>query len=315
MSISDTQKLTTLHPEVNGQPDNNTNIYPNVPRYLTLCYNLVVNGNGAQFSHNGSSSYKFVEVPSELSPYPQYTISLFAFGGGSSIYNTQPVTDLSIIKEYLMFMNGSDYVPVYNATQPNECFLWKNQDDTCWKLQYTENVPNVGSVLLAFKVDENKLPLMQTIKKMRGLESEVTDGLELVDGETTVEIRCQSSMEFYMDNPQDNQFGFVININIKWYDDNGQYTGVQGSSIINYAFEGRCTSGSVNLYQFDKSGNQYPEVVARFDSLIFDTDRDNKVIIHPYVIINKDNLYPFDPSTPMYGTITVTKLYSLNIGG
>ena len=316
MSISDTQKLTTLHPEVNGQPDNNTNIYPNVPRYLTLCYNLVVNGNGVQFSSGGSYSYKFVEVPKEISPYPQYDISLFAFGGGTTIQTTTPVTDLSIIKEYLSFMNGSDYVPVYNATKPNECFLWKTQDDSCWKLQYAENVPNVGNVLLAFKVDEDKLPLMKTIKRLSGLKTENVDYFNKTSsGDYTVFHFDTSigSAPIFDANNGSNVFGFVATLSIQWTGSDRTYR-LNGGSTLNYVFGGQCNSGAFDLWLTDDVNYSGTGRRDAFITAVINPMGDGIEMSTIDIKVNTEGLIDFD-SNNCSAVLTITKLFDFNVGG
>ena len=110
---------------------------------ISFAYNLVVNSNGAQFGgeHGG---YKWETI--EDHPWGGYTVKMF-------YKREEPVTDMSVIKEYLKFMTGSDFVPEYNATEPHDTFIYLassdyTNDDRVWKYQYVEQFG-----LLVFKVE------------------------------------------------------------------------------------------------------------------------------------------------------------------
>ena len=135
---------------------------------ITFAYNLVVNSNGAQFQ--GDYQWQNIEDPTGGG----YTVKQFQARGGSL------VTDLSIIKSYLKFMTGSDFVPEYNANEPHDTFVYLSapnysDDERVWKYQYAQGVG-----LLVFKVTQFPFALKSEIPTVpQGTLSMQSDSFEL----------------------------------------------------------------------------------------------------------------------------------------
>ena len=107
----------------------------------SVCYNLIVNMNQQQFE-----GYKWSDV--SIEGYENYTVKQL------QTQNGEKVTDTSIMKSFLKFMTGNDYLPQYNATEPRNVFLITSSANQMWKIQYDFHpVPNPNNGLLAFLVE------------------------------------------------------------------------------------------------------------------------------------------------------------------
>ena len=140
--------LTTLHPKNQSSVD----LYPRTVKNLSFAYNLVVNTNGQQFT-----GYKWVEVDSPVGG--DYTVKQFCYSPSDD-----RVDDMSTIKAYLKFMTGTDFVPVYNAAEPNDMFVYLSSSEEVWKYQYD---PSYG--LVVFKVNNFPFALKSDIPEISAL--------------------------------------------------------------------------------------------------------------------------------------------------
>lgn len=138
----------SLHPLNNTE----TFLYPRGVKSLSFGYNLVINSNGQQFE-----GYTWDSIDSPVGG--GYTVKQFRYSSDSSV-----VYDLSTIRNYMKFMTGTDYVPVYNANEPNDMFIYLsaqqyNDNERVWKYQYD---PSYG--LVVFMVTNFPFALKNQVK-------------------------------------------------------------------------------------------------------------------------------------------------------
>lgn len=127
-------------------------VYPNVPKSLTFAKSLITNSNDQQFTFDGSTGYGF----GRLHDYYNWQFRYFLAPGMDEDY---PVDDVETIRAYLKWMTGSDYLPSYNADQPNDCYIYVENDSTnnhIYKFQYDEN----SGTLMAFVVRSDAFPFV-----------------------------------------------------------------------------------------------------------------------------------------------------------
>lgn len=104
-----------------------------IPEKLTLAYNLVTN----QYQQT-MYGVKFGEEQN----YNGYIRRQLQNNSDS-----QAITDVATIKNYLYFMTGVSAIPTYDTSTNKTCFLFLTSNETCWKLQYE------SSGLWAYKVN------------------------------------------------------------------------------------------------------------------------------------------------------------------
>jgi len=134
-------------------------IFPTYPKTLCFAQNFVVTQYGAQFGGQ-NSSYNFPVV--EGHPYTGYTVRQLRYGDN-------PVSSIEIIRQYLKFMTGSDYIPVYRNSEVNDVFIYLGgpnytAQERVWKFQYVD-----GYGLLAFKVENFPFALREELPSSASL--------------------------------------------------------------------------------------------------------------------------------------------------
>ena len=136
------QKIIDIHPnDGTGNPDTSEYLFGRATKGITIAYNLVVNINGTQFP--GGYGFNTISDPTGLG----YRVKQLQDPYGN------PVTDIDVIRNYLKHMTGSNYVPEYNSTDPNDVFIYVTNPnyvdaERAWKYQY-----NSMTGLLVFGVD------------------------------------------------------------------------------------------------------------------------------------------------------------------
>lgn len=143
-----TNTNVTLHPK----NDIYTNLYPRGVKGLSFGFNLVVNSNGQQFE-----GYKWVDIESPVGG--GYTVKQLQTSGSEVVY------DLPTIRNYMKFMTGTDYVPVYSANEPNDMFIYLsaqqyNDNERVWKYQY-----DASYGLVVFRVDNFPFALKNQVSE------------------------------------------------------------------------------------------------------------------------------------------------------
>lgn len=150
-NYSTNNENVTLHP----LNDTSTFLYPRGVKNLTIAFNLVVNANGSQFPNCRWSDVSELVVGSKTYYYRTLMQS----------NNVDPINDISTIRSYLKFMTGSDYIPEYSASEPNDEFIFLNDpsiadENRAWKYQYDTSY----GVLQAFRVDNFPFALKSQVK-------------------------------------------------------------------------------------------------------------------------------------------------------
>ena len=143
----------SLHP----MGDTSTFLYPRGVKNLTIAFNLVVNANGSQFPNCRWSDVNELVVGSKTYYYRTLMQS----------NNVDPINDISTIRSYLKFMTGSDYIPEYNSSEPNDEFIFLNDpsiadENRAWKYQYDTEY----GVLQAFRVDNFPFALKSEVRPL-----------------------------------------------------------------------------------------------------------------------------------------------------
>ena len=135
---------------VSLHPLNNTStfLYPRGVKNLSFAYNLVVNTNGQQFE-----GYQWTSIESPVGG--DYTVKQFRYANSSD-----PVYNVETIREYMLYMTGTDYVPIYSGTEPNDMFIYLSSSEEVWKYQYDSSYG-----LVVFKVNNFPFALKSQIKE------------------------------------------------------------------------------------------------------------------------------------------------------
>ena len=135
---------------VSLHPLNNTStfLYPRGVKNLSFAYNLVVNTNGQQFE-----GYQWTSIESPVGG--DYTVKQFRYANSSD-----PVYNVETIREYMLYMTGTDYVPSYSGTEPNDMFIYLSSSEEVWKYQYD---PSYG--LVVFKVNNFPFALKSQVRE------------------------------------------------------------------------------------------------------------------------------------------------------
>lgn len=154
---------------------------------ITFAYNLVVNSNGVQYG-GVNSGYDWVVLDDH--PWVGYTVKQFCLRGAG-------ITDLSVIKNYLEFMTGSDYVPEYEQDKPHDSFIYLSapnytDEERVWKYQFVQ-----GYGLLAFLVTQFPFALKSEIPTVpKGIPSMQSGSYELNFGKDhyqDIDVYCSEN--------------------------------------------------------------------------------------------------------------------------
>ena len=129
-------------------------------------------------------------------------------------------------------MTGSDYLPSYNANQPNDCYIYAEDDSTgnhIYKLQYDEN----SGTLMAFVVRSDAFPFV--LKE--DLNSKISDLSYKITKYNTAKTISGQDIEGTYQDLGDGEYAFVFDT-ISHVDDD--YFNVFGNDCAELLIRGMC---------------------------------------------------------------------------
>lgn len=229
-----TNENVTLHPK----NDTYTNLYPRGVKSLSFGYNLVVNSNGQQFE-----GYKWVDIESPVSG--GYTVKQLQTSGSEVVY------DLPTIRNYMKLMTGTDYVPVYSASEPNDMFIYLsapqyNDNERVWKYQY-----DASYGLVVFRVDNFPFALKSDIPSAPTFPKTL---------EGTCQVRPESNdiVVTVADTDLENSKAMSIRVFVRLFnkDEGGVYTEISNFDPI-VCVKQNITENVIQSYYHEPNSNQY----------------------------------------------------------